>query len=246
MEVSQNASVTMATRIVLCVLILGGILAGPAFRALAQDPDAKFRVETQLVQLDVAVTDAQGNYVTGLPADSFSITEDRIGQKIALFGEGNEEARHISGPAKAPVAPAPLSGTAFATAPAPSSPAVSVQPPPPVAPAFEQVSPLAGASVFILFDTSNYMYRGFVFAQDAIADFVRTLDGTDRIALYSYSRDLYRATSLTPDRLQVLRGVRSTTAGDDAALYNSLLITLKDAALYSGRRAVVVFSNGPD
>jgi hypothetical protein len=25
-----------------------------------------------------------------------------------------------------------------------------------------------GASIFILFDTSNYMYRGFVFAQDAI------------------------------------------------------------------------------
>jgi len=90
------------------------------------------------------------------------------------------------------------------------------------------------------------MYRGFVFAQDAIADFIRALDGPDRIALYAYSRDLYRATRLTPDRLQVLRGVRSTTAGDDAALYNSLLLTLKDAAQYTGRRAVVVFSNGPD
>ena len=47
-----------------------------------------------------------------------------------------------------------------------------------------------GANVFILFDTSNYMYRGFAFAQDAIADFVRSLDGPDRIALYAYSRDL--------------------------------------------------------
>ena len=88
---------------------------------------------------------------------------------------------------------------------------------------------MAGANVFILFDTSNYMYRGFVFAQDAIAEFVRSLDGPDRVAFYSYSRDLSRATTLTPDRSQVLRGVRTTVAGDDAALYNALLMTVKDA-----------------
>ncbi len=90
------------------------------------------------------------------------------------------------------------------------------------------------------------MYRGFVFAQDAIAEFVRSLDNPDRVAFYSYSRDLSRATTLTPDRNQVLRGVRSTVAGDDAALYNALLMTLKDAGQNTGRKVVVVFSNGPD
>jgi VWFA-related protein len=40
--------------------------------------------------------------------------------------------------------------------------------------------------------------------------------------------------------------VRSTVAGDDAALYNSLLLTVKDAAQLRGRKAIVVFSNGPD
>src|SRR5215467_4399017 len=39
---------------------------------------------------------------------------------------------------------------------------------------------------------------------------------------------------------------RRTVAGDDAALYNSLLLTVKDAAQYSGRKVIVVFSNGPD
>ena len=105
---------------------------------------------------------------------------------------------------------------------------------------------MAGANVFILFDTSNYMYRGFVFAQDAIAEFVRSLDGPDRVAFYSYSRDLSRATTLTPDRSQVLRGVRTTVAGDDAALYNALLMTVKDAGQNTGRKVIVVFSNGPD
>jgi Ca-activated chloride channel homolog len=109
-------------------------------------------------------------------------------------------------------------------------------------------SAVSGANVFILFDTSNYMYkgRGFVYAQDAIADFVRTLDSPYRVAFYSYSRDFFRAASLTTDRSQVLRGVRSTVNGDDSALYNALLMTLKDAAQYSGRKVVVVFSNGPD
>src|SRR5207244_5630284 len=107
-------------------------------------------------------------------------------------------------------------------------------------------SPIAGANVFILFDTSNYMYRGFVFAQDAISEFVRTLDHPDRVAFYSYSRDFSRASLLSSDRSQVLHGVRSTVAGDDAALYNALLMTLKDAAQFSGRKVVVAFSNGPD
>jgi VWFA-related protein len=107
-------------------------------------------------------------------------------------------------------------------------------------------SVIAGANVFVLFDTSNYMYRGFVFAQDAISDFIRSLEGADRIAFYSYSRDLSRASRLTAERSQVLRGVRTTVAGDDAALYNCLLLTVKDASRFSGRKVIVVFSNGPD
>ena len=89
--------------------------------------------------------------------------------------------------------------------------------------------PIAGANVFILFDTSNYMYRGFVYAQDAICGFRALAGPANKIAFYSYSRDLSRATLLTSDRYRVVNGVRSTVAGDDAALYNALLLTVKDA-----------------
>ena len=109
-----------------------------------------------------------------------------------------------------------------------------------------KASRLAGASVFVLFDTSDYMYRGFVFAQDAIGGFVRSMEEANRIAFYSYSRNLSRATPLTTDRSLVMRGVRNTVAGDEAALYNSLLLTVHDAAQLHGRKAIVVFSNGPD
>ena len=43
-----------------------------------------------------------------------------------------------------------------------------------------------------------------------------------------------------------MRGVRASVAGDDAALYNALLLTVKDARQRTGRKVVVVFSNGPD
>jgi VWFA-related protein len=221
----------------LSVLLLSSLLVlGGGKRTAAQD-DSKILVNVVLVQLNVAVTDRKGNYISGLKPEDFVITEDKISEKVATFEEGNEPTTRLvlSGPdgrmvprqIAQPADPA-VADTSNPSTQAPSSPGIS------------------GANVFILFDTSNYMYRGFVFAQDAIADFIRSLEGVSRVAFYSYSRDLSRAVPLTGERSNVLRGVRSTVAGDDAALYNCLLMTVKDAAQFTGRKAIVVFSNGPD
>jgi len=105
---------------------------------------------------------------------------------------------------------------------------------------------LVGTNVFILFDTSNYMYRGFVYASDAIADFIRGLDRADSVAVYTFSRNMSRAATLTRERGDAIQGLRKAVAGDDAALYNSLLLCLRDAAKVPGRKVVIVFSNGPD
>ena len=75
---------------------------------------------------------------------------------------------------------------------------------------------------------------------------MRSLDNADKVAFYSYSRNLSRAARITADRGIVVRGVRTTVAGDDAALYNALLLTLKNVSQLVGRKVVVVFSNGPD
>lgn len=197
--------------------------------AAQQNPS--IHVVVNMVQLNVAVTDKNGNYVTGLKPDDFSILEDGIREKPATFAEGNQPARSLndSGQPNAPTSPSNDVGDQIAG----DTP--------------ETLESLVnGALVYILFDTSNYMYHGFVFAQDAISDFIRSLQRADKIAFYSYSRDLNRSSLLTADRSQVLRAVRSTVAGDEAALYNALLLTLKDAAKNKGRKVVVVFSNGPD
>jgi Ca-activated chloride channel homolog len=203
----------------------------------AQEDSSRIRVSVVLVQLNVAVTDGKGNYISGLNPEDFSIVEDKIPEKTATFEEGNEPPRRLID-----VAPGGARTATQTTAKAsePVDPGSSGDP--------SKVPALwsAGANVFILFDTSNYMYRGFVFAQDSIADFIRSLEGVSKVALYSYSRDLSRVSTLSSDRSQVLRGVRNTVAGDDAALYNSLLLTVKDAAQLTGKKAIVVFSNGPD
>jgi VWFA-related protein len=106
--------------------------------------------------------------------------------------------------------------------------------------------PDGGTSVFILFDTSDRMYRMFPYVCDSIADFIRKLDPADSVAIYTFSRNLLRATPLTNNHLLARAGLRNAVAGDDTALFNCLLLTLRDAAKVEGRKAIVVFSNGPD
>ena len=209
----------MKTFLLALCLLTFGFLVNPG--ASAQDDRMRLRVNVTLVEVNVAVTDSKGNYIHDLKPENFVVLEDNIPEKLATFEEGHDAPRIVLNPAAA------------------SSGGMGSMP-------GEKLARAGESNLFILFDTSNYMYRGFVFAQDSIADFVRSLEGVDRLALYSYSRDLSRVAPLTTDRLRVLRGVRETVAGDDAALYNGLLMTVKDAAPLSGRKAIVVFSNGPD
>jgi Ca-activated chloride channel family protein len=221
----------MARKFLLLILFLPGLFRGDETGVEAQERP-ELHVVVNMVQLNVAVTDKHGNYITGLRPSDFAIVEDGISEKVATFAEGNGPARSLGEFADQESTAAPSGDSAKH-----SSDGASPQ-------TFEAL--VSGANVFVLFDTSDYMYRGFVYAQDAIAEFIRSLETADKIAFYSYSRDLSRAATLTSDRSQIVRAVRSTVAGDEAALYNALLLTLKDAAQNTGRKVVVVFSNGPD
>jgi VWFA-related protein len=225
----------------LCAVLTVALAVVPG--TVAQGPSSRIFVNVVLVQLNVAVTDKKGDYITGLKPENFVITEDKIPEKIASFEEGGAPGGSLDSAAAqtAGNTDQAQAGAAGQTTPPPANAdnaAVHAGMPP--------MSRLAGASVFVLFDTSDYMYRGFVFAQDAIGGFVRSMEEANKIAFYSYSRNLSRATPLTTDRSLVMRGVRNTVAGDEAALYNSLLLTVRDAAQLRGRKAIVVFSNGPD
>jgi len=196
--------------------------------ALAQDRPT-FKVKVDMVVLSFQITDSKGHYVNGLKPKDFKISEDGIAQKINTFSEGDQP----------PLAVAD-DGNLKPAAPAVTTTVEKVETPE------ERNASLVGTSVFVLFDTSNYMYRGFVYASDAIADFIRGLDRADSVAVYTYSRNLSRAAPLSRERDNAVTGLRKAVAGDDSALYNALLLTLRDAAKVPGRKVVIVFSNGPD
>ncbi|MCC7497042.1 MAG: VWA domain-containing protein, partial [Bryobacterales bacterium] len=176
------------------------MIAAGSFLVLAQRSNAQegqrpvFRVKVELVVHSFTVTDSKGRYINGLKPGDVKIFEDGIPQKISTFAEGNKPVLQVL----ADGSTRPLISTGDSEI---------------------RTDALVGTNVFVLFDTSNYMYRGFVYASDAIADFVRGLDRADSIAVYTFSRNLSRAALLTRDRSDAIVGLRKAVAGDDAALY---------------------------
>lgn len=224
----MNRRQLRAARLIPAAMALAAALPQAAGQqaAAGDEPTALFEVEVDLVMLNIAVTDRRGRYIQDLRPEDFRIREDGIEQTIASFGEGNAAPRQIAQLRTRAAAPEADARSAAAEA--------------------ADLGSLAGANVFVLFDTSNFMYRSFVYAEDAIADFIRGLDGADSVAFYGFSRNLTRHTVLTAAHGDALRGLRRSVAGDETALYNSLLLTLRDAAKVSGRKVIIVFSNGPD
>ena len=195
--------------------------------AAAQDRPT-FRIKVDMVVLSFTITDNKGHYVNGLKPSDFRILEDGITQKLSTFSEGNKPPVEVA--ADGSVKPIVVDNAGAA----------------PGATTEVRSDAFVGTNVFVLFDTSNYMYRGFVYASDAIADFIRGLDRADSVAVYTYSRNLSRASALSKERNEAIAGLRGAIAGDDSALYNGLLLTIRDAAKVPGRKVVIVFSNGPD
>ena len=211
--------------------LVSALAAGLVAHVQDQDPTT-FHVKVDLIVLGFTVTDQKGKYVNGLKPKDFKVYEDEIPQKLATFTEGNRAPLKVleNGDTR------PFrTNSADAGGGAPVDPHV-----------VDLRTEATGTNVFVLFDTSNYMYRGFVFASDAIAEFIRGLDRADSVAVYTYSRNLNRAVPLDRDRSLAIAGLRKAVAGDDSALYNSLLLTVRDAAKVAGRKVVIVFSNGPD
>jgi Ca-activated chloride channel family protein len=190
---------------------------------LAAQDHPIFKVKVDMVVLSFQVTDTKGKYINGLKPKDFRVLEDGIQQKFVTFAEGSKPPVEVA--TDGTLKPIPITEAGIAEG---------------------RSDAFVGTNVFVLFDTSNYMYRGFVYASDAIADFIRGLDRADSVAVYTYSRNLKRDAPLTKDRTDAIFGLRKAVAGDDSALYNALLLTIRDAAKVPGRKVVIVFSNGPD
>src|SRR6266478_5699761 len=140
----------MEKRTLSIAALLAAILSLSGLVIFAQDDNTRLHVVVNLVQLNVAVTDNKGNYVTNLHPSDFAVSEDGIPENIATFEEGNgpttrlaeltaEDGKRGAGDSASPQGRANMGDSASRPA---SEESLS--------------SAVAGANVFILFDTSNY------------------------------------------------------------------------------------------
>ena len=72
----------MIKKLLLILISLGFVLGAQTANQAQESPD--FHVVVNMVQLNVAVTDKSGNYVTGLRPSDFAIYEDGILRKRQL------------------------------------------------------------------------------------------------------------------------------------------------------------------
>src|SRR5580704_12202483 len=140
----------------LLALTTGAAFLKPQGALRAQDAQRPvFRVKVDMVVLSFTITDSHNRYINGLKNTDFKIYEDGIPQKMSTFAEGT----------KPPLQVQPDGTTRPSIE---NEPAESAAKPGSID---LRGDALVGTNVFVLFDTSNFMYRGFVYAEDAIADF---------------------------------------------------------------------------
>src|ERR1700730_19136553 len=156
-------------------LTAGGVL----LRAQDGGQRPVFRVKVDMVVLAFTVTDSKNHYINGLKPTDVRIYEDGILQKLNTFAEG----------ARPPVAIGE-DGKIQQLVEGQKDPNTGL----------ERPDAFVGTNVFVLFDTSNFMYRGFVYAEDAIADFVRGVDRADSVAVYTFSPNLTHVSNRAHNR----------------------------------------------
>ena len=182
----------------------------------------------------MAVTDSKGNYITGLRPEDFAITEDKIPQKTGHVRRGQTS---TGAPGRCRAQAGKVAGNSGDERTAASGHQLfGCQDF--AAGGRQRLHPLRHQQLHV----PRLCLRAGCHLPTLCARWM--MPARSR---FTPTAAIFRAPRLlTADRFHVVNGVRSTVAGDDAALYNSLLLTVKDAAQLTGRKAIVVFSNGPD
>src|ERR1019366_8617578 len=145
------------------------------------------RVLTRLVQINVIAQDKNGQPVTGLTKDDFTLFDQGQEQKINFFAEQSNQ-----------VLPATTSSTSSA----------AVAPPPNTfSNRFEQKVGAPTSVTVILLDTRNTHSQDMAYARKQVAKFLGQIQPQDHVALYSLSSKLYILHDFTEDATSLLQAL---------------------------------------
>jgi len=108
------------------------------------------------------------------------------------------------------------------------------------------VPKLTALSVVLTLDTSGSMKKRLAEAQAAAASFLETLQSQDKAQVVRFSRDVKTIYPLGSDRAAARNAIGATAARGDTALWDALYASVESLRAVSGRKAIVLLSDGVD
>jgi VWFA-related protein len=176
------------SRLAILVLVLGVSSIGHTQDSSGQPPITTIKARTNLVVIDVVVTDNKQNPIHGLAATDFTLTEDGVPQRIKNFEE------HVSEPATetGKIVPLPKLPPGIFTNRTPA--------------------PAAGPINVLLLDTLNTQLDAQPFVRQQLLDYVNKAPAGTRIAIFGLSSSLSMLQGFTSDPA-VLKAVLSGKKG---------------------------------
>lgn len=169
----------------------------PASQGSATAPP--LRVMTRLVQVNVIVQDRNGNPVTGLTKDDFTLLDEGHPQRISYFAE---EATRIMNPAKPTGPGGTLAPNLFTNR-------------------YEEKTGVPTSVTVILLDALNTHFNDMSYARAQVAKFLKQLQPQDRIALYGLSNRLTLLHDFTSDASSILHAIGQTPDTENSQLVAS-------------------------
>jgi len=101
-------------------------------------------------------------------------------------------------------------------------------------------------SCAILLDTTGSMEKALPHLKNSVIRFIDELGPDDSIAIYSFSEALAQQQKLTKDKEAAKRSVLRLRAGGNTALFDALTDVTGEISRQSGKKVVVVFTDGDD
>ena len=157
----------------------------------AADDASVFRVNTQLVEVDVVV-DGKHGPAANLTKDDFTILDNGKPQQISLFSVQSSAARN--GAKASPLAPGVVSNRLTRTGEEPASPTV------------------------VLWDALNTETSDQAWVRNQVIKYLQTMNPSDTMAVYILVKNLRVIQDFTDDPLPLIQAVRRTNAEQSADL----------------------------
>ncbi|MBL0155683.1 MAG: VWA domain-containing protein [Bryobacterales bacterium] len=103
-----------------------------------------------------------------------------------------------------------------------------------------------GISVALVLDSTLSMHAAFPALKDAALKLIGELQPRDMVAVYSFNSTVAQLQTFTQDHAAARRAVVRANVAGDTALYDALVRVSSDFAGRSGRKVIVLFTDGDD